>query len=355
MDAQQAQYGVTREGKELFLYTLKNDNNVTVKITNYGCRIIELHTPDNKGNVKDIVLGFDHPDDYQKDNPYFGSILGRYANRIARGQFVLDGIEYQLARNNNANHLHGGRTGFDSVIWDGDLEEHDEGKPTTLCLTYLSPDGEENYPGNLATTVKYALTNENELIIEYQATTDRRTIVNLSNHSYFDLAGEDAPDILDHEIRINADSFTPINENFIPTGEIEKVDGTPLDFREFHTIGERIESEHEQIKCGKGYDHNFVLDNGDGSLSHAATVRESNSGRMLEVYTTEPGMQFYTGNWLEGNLTGKSGKTYEFRDALCLETQHFPDSPNNPQFPDTVLSPGERFESKTIYKFLTEA
>lgn len=354
MDAQETQYGVTREGKELFLYTLKNDNSVIVKITNYGCRIVELHTPDSGGNVKDIVLGFDHPDDYQTDNPYFGSILGRYANRIARGQFVLDGIEYQLARNNNANHLHGGRTGFDSIIWDGDLEEQNEGEPTTLCFTYLSPDGEESYPGNLATTVKYTLTNENELVIEYQATTDRRTIVNLSNHSYFDLAGEDAPDILDHEIQIQADSFTPIDDNFIPTGAIEKVGGTPLDFRDFHTIGERIESEHEQIQNGKGYDHNFVLNQGSGKLSHAATVRDPGSGRILEVHTTEPGMQFYTGNWLEGNLIGKSGKPYEFRDAFCLETQHFPDSPNNPHFPDTVLSPHERFESKTIYKFLVE-
>lgn len=336
----------------MHLYTLTNANGVEARVTNYGGIIVSLRVPDAQGQFDDIVLGYDALASYLDETPYFGAIIGRYGNRIGGAQFELDDSTYTLAANDGPNHLHGGVKGFDKVIWDAEPFEDERG--TGLILTYTSPDGQEGYPGQLNATVTYLLTDENELIFDYEATTDKATPVNLTQHTYFNLAGDGSGDILDHQMMINADAFTPVDSTLIPTGELRPVEGTPFDFRQPTAIGARIDADNEQIRFGPGYDHNFVLNRADAlaaSLTLAARVTEPRSGRVMEVFTTEPGIQFYSGNFLDGSLTGKGGVAYEHRTGFCLETQHFPDSPNKPGFPSTILRPGETYHSRTVYKF----
>ena len=341
-------FGKTADGAPVDLYTLTNKNGMVAKITNYGAIVTELHVPDRNGNVADVALGFDNLDAYLGGHPFFGAIVGRYGNRIAKGKFSIDGQEYTLATNNGANHLHGGKKGFDKVVWTATRA----GK-NAVRLNYVSKDGEEGYPGTLNSTVTYTLTDDNELKIDYEATTDKPTVVNLTNHSYFNLAGDNAGSIHDHWMTINADHYTPVDEGSIPTGEIAPVKGTPFDFTSPHKIGERIEQTPGKPN---GYDHNYVLNRkpGDKSMKLAARVKEETSGRVMEVWTTEPGVQFYTGNYLDGKLTGKQGKPYAMRHGFCLETQHYPDSPNQPSFPSTVLRPGQTYKTSTTYKFSAE-
>ena len=346
---QKRTFGKTRTGETVDLFTLTNANGMEAAITNFGAIVVSLKAPDRSGKFADVVLGFDSLDGYLGDNPYFGAIVGRYGNRIAKGRFTLDGKEYKLATNNGPNALHGGIKGFSKVVWQAQTLG-DSG----IKLTYVSKDGEEGYPGTLTTTVEYTLTDANELKISYLATTDKDTILNLTNHSYFNLAGEGVGDILGHKMQISADRFTPVDPTLIPTGELRPVAGTPFDFRQPHTIGERINSSDEQIKIGGGYDHNFVLNGTMGTLHPAARVTEPKSGRVMEVLTTQPGVQFYSGNFLDGTIKGKGGKPYKHRYGFALETQHFPDSPNHPKFPTTTLKPGEKYQSTTIYKFSTE-
>ena len=338
------------DGKKVDLYTLTNANNVEMKVTNFGGIITSLKVPDKNGNFDDIVLGYNTLAEYVKANPYFGAIIGRYGNRIKKGKFVLDGKEYTLAINNAPNNLHGGPNGFDTVVWDAETKQ--DSNSVSIIFKYLSKDGEEGFPGNLEAKVTYALTNDNELKIHYIATTDKPTIVNLTNHTYWNLTGEGSGDILSHDLMINADMYTPVDATLIPTGELASVESTPMDFREATAIGSRINDDFEQLKFGKGYDHNWILNkSAENEMTLAATVYESTSGRYMEIYTTEPGIQFYSGNFLDGTIVGKSGKNYKFRDGFCLETQHFPDSPNQPNFPSTVLRPGETYETTTIHKF----
>ncbi|HYX29413.1 MAG TPA: aldose epimerase family protein [Pyrinomonadaceae bacterium] len=344
-------FGKTPDGQNVNIYTLTNSRGAEVKITNYGGIVTALKVPDLKGTLGDIVLGFDNLDDYLKGTPYFGALIGRYGNRIAKGRFTLDGVEYKLAVNNGENHLHGGIRGFDKAVWTALPLKIPNG--AALRLTYLSKDGEEGYPGNLSVKVIYTLTNANELKIEYSASTDRDTVVNLTHHSYFNLAGQGNGDILNHRLFINAARFTPTDAGSIPTGELRSVHGTPFDFTRATAIGARINQDDEQLKLAKGYDHNFVLNGKMGTLRRAARVLEPSSGRVLEVWTTEPGIQFYTGNFLDGTLTGKDGKVYQQRYGFCLETQHYPDSPNKPKFPTTVLRKGGRYHTVTIYRFST--
>jgi len=327
--------------------TLTNKNGMMVTIMPYGGKIVSLMVPDKNGVLGDVVLGYDSAEQYIGGNPYFGALIGRYGNRIAKGKFILEGTDYQLDTNNGVNALHGGRGGFHNVNWR--LEK--SGIGNTAELYYTSRDGEEGYPGNLKVKVTYSLTDENELMIDYEASTDKSTIVNLTHHSFFNLAGAGNGTILDHSLYINADKFTPVDDGLIPTGELKDVKGTPFDFIKATKIGERIDANDTQLKNGKGYDHNWVLNRKQDGLSLAAIVSEPTSGRVMEVWTTEPGLQFYSGNFLNGNDIGKGGKKYEYRSALCLETQHFPDSPNKPSFPSTVLKPGVVYNHKTIYKF----
>lgn len=334
------------------VYTLRNTNGVETKITNYGGIVISLKVPDRNGKFDDVVLGFNKAEDYVKNDPYLGAIIGRYGNRIAKGRFTLNGVEYKLAVNNGENHLHGGIKGFDKVVWTGRQIKTKAGP--AVVLTYLSKDGEEGYPGNLRVRVVYTLTNKNELKIDYSATTDKDTVVNLTHHSYFNLSGEGNGDILDHQLQINADRFVPTDAGSIPTGELRKVAGTPFDFLTSQAIGARINQDDEQLKLGNGYDHTYVINGRPGTLRLAATARETGSGRAMEVWTTEPGVQLYTGNFLDGTLTGKSGKPYPRRSGFCLETQHYPDSPNQPSFPTTTLKRGATFKSTTIYRFLAQ-
>jgi len=341
-------FGKTPAGEEVALYTLTNSKGITATITTYGGIVVSLQVPDQAGKLADVVLGFDTLDGYLKGHPYFGAIIGRYGNRIAKGRFTLDGVTHKLAQNNGENHLHGGLKGFDKVVWAAR-----EASERSLELSYLSKDGEEGYPGNLSVTVTYTLTEDNELRIDYAATTDKPTVVNLTNHSYFNLAGQGEGDILRHQVTINAERFTPVDAGLIPTGELRSVDGTPFDFRVPRAIGQGIDAADEQIKLGKGYDHNFVLRWAAGTLRLAARVFEPGSGRIMEVLTTEPGLQFYTGNFLDGTITGKGGKVYHHRYGFCLETQHYPDSPNQPAFPSVVLRPGQRYQTTTVYKFST--
>jgi len=338
------------EGRSVDLYTLTNRNGAEAKIATYGATLVSLRVPDRNGRVDDVVLGFDDIDGYLKGTAFFGATVGRYANRIAKGHFSLNGVEYQLAINNEPNHLHGGVRGFDKVIWSAKPLNLKNG--VGLALSYLSHDGEEGYPGSLSVSVTYTLTNNNELKISYAATTDKDTIINLTHHSYFNLAGQGNGDILNHQLMINADRFTPTDAGSIPTGELRSVQRTPFDFRKPTAIGARINQDDEQLKLGKGYDHNYVLNGPTGTMRKAAQVFESTSGRTMEVWTTEPGVQLYTGNFLDG-AKGKSGKVYQFRNGFCLETQHFPDSPNKPKFPSTVLRKGRSFRSSTIYRFST--
>lgn len=341
-------FGKTKDGQPVELFVLTNDNGMQVSITNYGAIITHLLVPDKKGKTADVVLGFDTLDEYLAGHPFFGAVAGRYGNRIAKGKFTLDGKSYTLAKNNGENHLHGGVKGFDKAVWKASIPRIEEG--VAVKLTHVSPDGDEGYPGTLTVSVTYTLTPKNELRMDYQATTDKATPINVTNHSYFNLAGQGEGDVLGHELEINADRFTPVDSGLIPTGELRSVKDTPFDFRKPTTIGERIDKDEEQAKIGKGYDHNFVLNKKAGELSLAARAHDPKSGRVLEVFTTEPGVQFYTGNFLDGSSKGK-GKTYKHRYGFCLETQHFPDSPNKPDFPSTILRPGEEFKSTTVFKF----
>ena len=339
------------DGQKVNLYTLKNKNGVVVKITNYGGIITSISTPDKDGKVEDIVLGYDSLKGYlNKETPYFGALVGRYGNRIAKGKFKLDGKEYSLVINNGVNHLHGGTKGFDKVVWQAEEIKTDSSQG--LNLQYTSKDMEEGYPGTLKVSVKYTLFNDNSLRIDYEATSDKNTVINLTNHSYFNLAGKGAKDILNHEVSLNSSAFLPVDKDLIPTGKSKNVEGTPFDFRKLTPIGKHINDKDEQIKFGGGFDHCWVLDKKENSLSLAATVVEPQSGRKMEVFTTEPGIQFYTGNFLDGKIKGKNDAVYNYRSGLCLETEHFPDSPNQKNFPTVVLKSGETYKTTTIYKFL---
>jgi aldose 1-epimerase len=346
-----APFGKTPEGQAVDLYTLSNKKGMEVAITNFGGIVVSVKVADRTGKVADVVLGYDSLDGYVKDKAYFGAIIGRYGNRIAKGKFSIDGVIYTLAQNNGPNSLHGGAKGFNKMVWAAKEVSSKDG--AALQLNYLSKDGEEGYPGNLKVQVVYTLTDANEVRIEYTATTDKKTVLNLTNHSYFNLAAQGSGDILSHELMLQADKFTPVDATLIPTGELRDVSGTPFDFRTKTAIGARINNDDEQLKLGNGYDHNFVLRH-SGELGLAARVVEPSSGRVLEVSTTEPGVQFYSGNFLDGSAIGKGGKPITFRTGFCLETQHFPDSPNHPEFPSTLLSPGQRYHTTTVYKFSTE-
>jgi aldose 1-epimerase len=337
------------DGQNVDLYTLKNRNGAEAKIMNYGGIVVSLKVPDRNKKFDDVVLGFNDLASYLKGHPYFGAAVGRYGNRIAKGRFSLNGVEYKLAVNNGENHLHGGIKGFDKVVWTA--QEQKSAAGPAVKLTYLSKDGEEGYPGNLSVTIVYTLTNNNELRIDYTATTDKDTVLNLTHHSYFNLAGEGNGDILNHQLMLNASRFTPTDAGSIPTGELRSVTGTPFDFLKPTAIGARINQDYEQLKLGNGYDHNYVVNGRMGTLRRAARVSEPTTGRVMEVWTTEPGVQLYTGNFLDGTLTGKSGKIYQRRYGFCLETQHYPDSPNHPTFPTTTLKKGATFHSTTVYRF----
>jgi aldose 1-epimerase len=343
-----AVFGTTPDGEAVDVYTLTNPQGMEVRAITYGGIITSLRVPDRSGNLDDIALGFDNLEGYLKNPPFFGAIIGRYGNRIAKGQFTLDGKTYGLAINNPPNHLHGGVKGFDKVVWSAEPFTKDDA--VGIVFTHTSQDGDEGYPGTLSLRVTYTLTAGNELEVDYEATSDKATPVNLTQHTYFNLAGEGSGDVLDHVVTIHASRFTPVDSTLIPTGELAPVEGTPLDFRTPTAIGARINDTHQQIRYGNGYDHNFVMDRTGEGLVPAARVVEPTSGRVLEVSTTEPGMQFYTGNFLNG-LTGKSGHVYAQRTGFCLETQHFPDSPNKPEFPSTIVRPGETYRSKTVFAF----
>jgi aldose 1-epimerase len=347
-----ANTGAQYLGKPIESVTLTNANGIQLTAISYGGIITSLKLPSAKGGTADVVLGFDNAADYTKEPtpPYFGAIIGRYGNRIAKGRFTLDGKTYTLATNDGPNHLHGGKRGFDKVMWNIGTRQVGDGS-ASASFTRTSPDGEEGYPGNLNVRVTYTLTDKNELIIEYRATTDKATPVNLTQHSYFNLAGEGSGDILGHELMIDADRYTPVDSTLIPTGELAPVQGTPFDFRKPTAIGARINENNEQLKNGKGYDHNWVLNRKGPGLQLAARVHDPKSGRTMEISTTEPGLQFYSGNFLDGTIKGKGGHVYQHRGALCLETQHFPDSPNKPNFPSTILRPGQTYDSKTVFRF----
>ena len=343
MDIQKQAFGQMPEGESVDLYVLTNGKGLVAKITNYGATLVSLGVPDRNGDVADITLGCDALEGYMAASPYFGSTVGRYANRIANGKFTLEGVEYTLAKNNGENHLHGGIKGFDKVLWQA--EPFKEEKAVSVKFVYFSKDGEEGYPGNLACTVTYRMTENDELKITYEAETDKATPVNLTHHSYFNLAGQGEGDILTHELMLEADQYTPVDAGLIPTGEIQDVASSPMDFTTPHAIGERI----DQVEGG--YDHNFVLRSGGGGLALAARVYEPESGRVMEIFTTEPGIQFYSGNFLDGTITGKAGKVYNQYFGFCLEPQHFPDSPNKPDFPSTILQPSAKYLSITVFKF----
>lgn len=344
MSANKESFGQTPDGKQVDLYTLTNTGGIRARIISFGAILVSLEVPDRNGNLADITLGFDKLDGYLGEHPYFGGIIGRYANRIGKAKFRLDGVEYKLAANNDENHLHGGIKGFDKKVWKlEDIGVTTEG--AMVKLSYISEDGEEGYPGNLACSVIYTLTQDDELKISYEAETDKKTVVNLTNHSYFNLAGQGSGDILGHEMMINADKYTVVDEGLIPTGENRNVKGTPMDFTTPMTIGSRI------AQVEGGYDHNYVLNSGGGTLTLTAKVQEPTSGRIMEIYTDQPGVQFYTGNFLDGSITGKAGKVYKKHYGFCLETQHFPDSPNKPDFPSVILQPGQKYATTTVHKF----
>ncbi|MDA0378630.1 MAG: galactose mutarotase [Bacteroidetes bacterium] len=350
---QSRSFGTLPDGRDVTIYKVTSPTGMVMEVTNYGGIITRLTAPDRDGKFDDIVLGYDNLEGYLEETPYFGAIIGRYGNRIARGQFTLDGETYTLAQNNGENHLHGGIQGFDKVLWNA--EPFSMGNEYGIVFTYESPDGEEGYPGTLSARVTYLLTADNRVIFSYQATTDKATPVNLTQHSYFNLAGPSSDSILDHELMLAADHFTPIDAGLIPTGEIRAVTGTPFDFTTATPIGERINADDEQIAFGLGYDHNWVVSDMTSSMRLAARVHEPTSGRVMEVLTEEPGIQFYAGNFLDGTITGKGGNVYEYRSGFCLETQHFPDSPNQSTFPSTILRPGETYQTRTIYAFTTDA
>jgi aldose 1-epimerase len=339
------------KGKIITLCTLKNKNGLVVQITNFGAKIVRIDVPDRNGNFADIVLGYETIDGYIEGNPYFGAICGRYANRIAKGKFIIDGYTYLLPVNNGPNSLHGGPEGFNNQMFDtkGVIKSPNS---EAVDMIYVSMDGEMGYPGKLTLKVTYTLTDNNELRLDYKATTDKATHINICSHSFFNLAGEGNGDILSHELRINADKFTPVDDTLIPTGELKAVAGTPMDFTKPTIVGKRIDNKFDQLEYGKGYDHNWVINkNKPGELGLAAVCYEAKSGRVMEVHTTQPGVQLYTGNWLDGSDKGKGGKAYGMRSALCLETQNYPDSPNRPDFPSTLLKPGEVYNHTCMYKF----
>jgi aldose 1-epimerase len=344
-----APFGRLPDGTAVELFTLTNAHGVEIRANTYGGIIVSLRVPDRNGRLDDVVLGYDSLEGYLRSSPYFGAIVGRYGNRIAGARFVLDGTTYRLAANDGPNHLHGGIRGFDKVVWQAAPFQSDSGVGVTL--SYTSPDGEEGYPGRLKASVRYLLTDRDELIVDYDATSDKATPVNLTQHSYFNLVGGGRRDILDHQLWINADGFTPVDSTLIPTGAIDSVAGTPFDFRTPTAIGARIGQDQPQLRFGSGYDHNFVLRREGSGLAHAARLVEPTSGRTLDIYTTEPGLQFYSGNFLDGTITGKGGQVYGHRYGLCLETQHYPDSPNHPQFPSTILRPGDEYQSRTVFAF----
>ncbi len=349
MSIKKESFGQTPDGKQVDLYTLTNINGLKAKIMTYGGILVSLEVPDHDGKLSDVVLGYDKLDDYVKNNPYFGCIVGRYGNRIADGKFKLDGVDYQLTLNeNDITHLHGGIRGFDKVVWNA--QEVKTKDAVGVRLTHRSYDGDQGYPGNLSCTVTYSLTNNDELRIDYEATTDKATPINLTNHTYFNLtAGK--RDILGHELMIDADRFTPVDDKLIPTGELKSVKDSPMDFTKPAPIGSRI----AQVpgKDPGGYDHNYVLNSGGGKMALALRISDPDSGRVMEIHTTEPGIQFYSGNFLDGSITGKSGTVYKKHYGLCLETQHFPDSPNKPNFPSTILNPGEKYTYVAVHKFYT--
>ena len=340
-------FGKLPDGRQVHLFTLRNSKGTEARIMNYGGIIVSLKVADRNGKFGDVVLGYDNLDGYLKESPYFGAMIGRYGNRIAKGKFTLNDKTYTLATNNDQNHLHGGIKGFDKVLWIPTIIARADGP--SLKLQYTSVDGEEGYPGNLSVTAIYTLTEDNAIKLEYTATTDKATVVNLTQHSYFNLAGKG--DILGHEVMMPADRFTPVDETLIPTGELKPVEGTPFDFRKPTTIGARIEQADEQLKFGKGYDHNWVFSKATGQFTTLAVVTEPTTGRMLEVLSTEPGLQFYSGNFLDGKLVGKGGWAYQFRNAFAMEPQHFPDSPNKPNFPSVVLKPGQVYKNTIMFRF----
>ena len=345
-------FGEMPDGTKVKKFTLKNEAGMEVDVITYGGIITRWTAPDSNGAYEDIVLGFDDLDQYLDGSPFFGALIGRYGNRIANGKFSLDGETYTLATNDGDNHLHGGEKGFDKVVWDGVAKTTEEG--AAVELTYTSEDGEEGYPGTLDVKVTYTLTDDNALDIQYEAVTDKPTVVNLTQHSYFNLSGELSEPVLDHEIYLNADTYWPVDGGLIPTGEFREVAGTPFDFTEPKPIGEEIEAENEQLSLGGGYDHCWVLNDGEEDFRLAASAHDGETGRLLEVYTNEPGIQFYSGNFLDGTLPSKTGGTYVKRSGFCLETQHYPDSPNQADFPSVRLNPGETYSSRTMYKLTTK-
>ncbi len=366
MKVEKEPFGMTPDGEKVDLYHLVNADRMRVDITNYGAIVVRLMVPDRNGRLDDVVLGYDKLEDYIKDTSYFGAIVGRYANRIADGRFTLDGVEYQLATNNNGNHLHGGIKGFNKVVWEAEpFEKLHKGArfiddEVGVKLTYLSRDGEEGYPGNLKVTVWYAISHGGALKIRYEAETDKPTPVNLTHHGYWNLAGAGNEDILGHRLMLQSEDFAPVDAGLIPTGRIHPVKGTPMDFtadvfgRDAKTIGASIDEDDEQLRYGKGYDHCWVLACCVESVALAARVLEPTTGRVMEVHTIEPSIQFYSGNFLDGSSVGKGGKVYGHRFGFCLETQHLPDSPNKPQFPSTILEPGRKYQSETWYRFAVE-
>jgi aldose 1-epimerase len=348
----QTPFGRTANGEGIGLMTLKNDNGIEVRVMTYGGIIVSLKTPDKNGQSGDIVLGHDTAEEYFSNPPYLGVLVGRYANRIANAAFTLDGKTYKLAANNGVNHLHGGLKGWDQAVWKADPFQ--DGRGVGVVLTHTSPNGDEGYPGAVTAKVTYTLTDRNELAVDYEATTDAPTVINLTQHSYFNLSAGAAKDILGHQLMINADRYTPVDATLIPTGELATVQGTPFDFRTPTAIGARIDQDNEQLKRGKGYDHNWVLNAASEGLTKAARVVEPGSGRTLEISTNEPGIQFYSGNFLDGTIKGKGGVMIPHRGGFCLETQHYPDSPNHPSFPSTVLRPGQQYRSRTVFTFGVE-
>jgi len=342
-------FGKTKDGHSVDLYTLTNDNGMVVTLTNWGASIVSIQVPDRAGKRADVLLGYDTAAGYMSDTAYLGATVGRYGNRIGKGRFKLDGKEYKLAQNNGENSLHGGVAGFNKKLWEAKEIKAADG--VAVQMRYLSKDGEEGYPGNLDVSVTFTLDNKNDVKIDYLATTDKPTVVNLTNHSYFNLLGDAAGDILGHELMLHADRFTPVDAGLIPTGELRPVAGTPLDFKQPKAIGARINDKYEQLVLGKGYDHNWVINQTGASPRLAARLSEPKTGRVMEVLTTEPGIQFYSGNFLDGTIKGKKGRVYQHRLGLCLETQHFPDSPNHPDFPSTTLNPGAKYQTTTIYRF----
>lgn len=344
-----SEFGKMPDSTVIDQYHLKNANGVEMNVITYGGRITSLKVPNKNGDFENVILNFDNLEDYLKENPFFGALIGRYGNRIAKGKFSLNDTEYSLATNNGVNHLHGGNIGFDRVVWTAEPMEGPDN--SSLKLTYLSKDGEEGYPGNLNVTVVYTLTEDNTLEVTYEATTDKATVVNLTQHSYFNLTGDFSKPILDQEIVINADTFLPVDATLIPTGEIRKVEGTPFDFKNPKAIGKDIDTKNEQLRLGLGYDHCWVLNGEKKTMKMAASAYDRNSGRYMEIFTDQPGIQFYTGNFLDGTLQMPNGGTYAHRTGFCLETQHFPNSPNQKAFPSVVLNPGEKYVTKTTFKF----